>query len=590
MSTYQPMEHRPFGSKRRLISLLNIWLLIALTGSAAELRAAELEPHVTKANAALGEAFAGLLNSKDVDAFAKAVSPTKQELEDLPGAKDGKTSLSSYVSSRLSLNRELGKRLLSRAEEYGFDPKGLKFQLKAMPDKDVFISKNAPYVNGSSIDMAWLLTVVLTAESKKPGETNPASGGEYEIKVFRPKLFPIGWRITESAWWSRTPVETNNPSFKWETAFLNSIPTNRPPFIIRNDPAMETLGYALIRFMQMGEDTNLAAEAGKDFDEVYAQLLKQAAGRTDLLPKEELRKQWNRNNTVQLQKPAREMVRQMRARGIDLSQAEITLKRAIAEVHNVGKLMAAAEVNGISTPKMDFTFSVKSDQKTKDGKPIAGDYSIVINRAERDANHWTLSGPIAWSKLPDTLSVSHQASFDFEKYVTEHGKLPPGINAPDISVERITDGRELRLAQQRGKVVVLDFWASWCGPCQAPMAAMQALLAKHPEWRDRVEIITVSVDDTMEIARKHVQKQGWSRTLNTWTGEGGISSPAAQAFRVVGLPRTYLIDQSGKIMAFKKLDPEVIKDKNGRITGINARTAAELEEAITGLLKTSEKP
>ncbi|MCD6049528.1 MAG: hypothetical protein K0Q55_931 [Verrucomicrobia bacterium] len=585
MTTYPAYK----GHIRPWLTLLLIALVYCFAWRSA-LYAAEGGPEIVKANAALGEAFVRLLNSRDADAFAKAVSPTTQELESLPGAKDGKTSLSPYASSRLSLNRELGKRLLKRAEDYGFDSKRLKFQLKAVPQENLFISTNAPYVNGSAINMAWLLTVIMTTEPAKGGETNPSPSKEYEISVFRPKLFPEGWRITESAWWSRTPVEATNPFLHWETSFLNSIPTNRPPFVIKDDPALDTMGYALIRFMQMEDDTNLAAEAGKSFDEVYAQLLKTAAGRTNLPTKAELQKMWDKNTMTVIQKPAKEMIRQMQANGIDLSQAEITLKNATAEVHNVGRLMIAAEVNGISTPKMEFTFIVKSDQKSKDGKPLAGEYSIVVGRAERDSDRWTLMGPIAWSKLPDNVSGTNQASFDFEKYVTEHGKLPPGTQAPDIRLTRLQEDGSFSLVEFRGKVIVLDFWASWCGPCQEPMAAMQTLLPKHPEWKDRVEVVTVSIDDTMESVRKHLQKQGWNQTLNTWAGEGGLNAPAAQAFRVIGLPRTYVIDQKGKIVAFKRVEHEVVKDKNGKIVGVKARTVAELEEAILPLLKSSGAP
>ena len=60
--------------------------------------------------------------------------------------------------------------------------------------------------------------------------------------------------------------------------------------------------------------------------------------------------------------------------------------------------------------------------------------------------------------------------------------LAAGADAPDLTLAGLPDERPERLSDHRGKVVVLVFWASWCGPCQEEMATLQTLPEKHPEW------------------------------------------------------------------------------------------------------------
>jgi thiol-disulfide isomerase/thioredoxin len=80
--------------------------------------------------------------------------------------------------------------------------------------------------------------------------------------------------------------------------------------------------------------------------------------------------------------------------------------------------------------------------------------------------------------------------------------LPEGADAPELDLVRVPDDQPDRLSNHRGKAVVLVFWASWCGPCQEHMAMLQTLPEKHPEWKDKVVLLAVSVEDDKAKARR----------------------------------------------------------------------------------------
>lgn len=130
-------------------------------------------------------------------------------------------------------------------------------------------------------------------------------------------------------------------------------------------------------------------------------------------------------------------------------------------------------------------------------------------------------------------------------------QLPPQVGqaAPDFSYVHLASDETRKLSDLRGKVVVLEFWASWCGPCQEPMSKMQTYRQKHPAWGDKVELLTLSIDDEKQTAVDHLKKNGWNKTDNAWAGEGGFAAEAPKTYAVSGIPTAYLIDQDGTISA-----------------------------------------
>jgi len=138
--------------------------------------------------------------------------------------------------------------------------------------------------------------------------------------------------------------------------------------------------------------------------------------------------------------------------------------------------------------------------------------------------------------------------------------LTNGMKAPDIEMVRLPNGERERLSNYADKIVVLEFWATWCGPCQPKMADLQRYAGNYPDWKGKVVLISASVDDGEDKPVKHLRAQGWDQTHNVWVGTDAI-----KAYHVEAIPTAYVIDQQGKIVAANPVSiPETVNTQLGR--------------------------
>ena len=128
-----------------------------------------------------------------------------------------------------------------------------------------------------------------------------------------------------------------------------------------------------------------------------------------------------------------------------------------------------------------------------------------------------------------------------------------GKTAPDVTLT-LLDGRPLRLADLRGEVVVLNFWASWCAPCRAEMPELQAYWDEAQSGGEETTIVGVGVrTDTNQDARDFVVAGGFTYPIgrDTVIDQPGIG-PVEAAFGVPNAyPSTVVIAPDGTVDGFQ---------------------------------------
>jgi peroxiredoxin len=119
-----------------------------------------------------------------------------------------------------------------------------------------------------------------------------------------------------------------------------------------------------------------------------------------------------------------------------------------------------------------------------------------------------------------------------------------GQNAPALTATTL-DGETFDLAKQRGKVVLVDFWATWCTPCVAELPHIREAYEKY-KARGFV-VLGVSMDDDEGPVRQFVKRNVMPWPVCAPGPEG--ENPIAEAYNVAGIPATFLIDREGKVVA-----------------------------------------
>jgi cytochrome c biogenesis protein CcmG/thiol:disulfide interchange protein DsbE len=125
-------------------------------------------------------------------------------------------------------------------------------------------------------------------------------------------------------------------------------------------------------------------------------------------------------------------------------------------------------------------------------------------------------------------------------YVDGSASQPTSGPAPDFTLTTF-DGTIFRLSEQRGKVVVINFWASWCIPCRDEAPILQSVWERYRERG--VILVGVTYLDSESASLDFIQEFG----ISYFNGPD-IGSSITRDYRITGVPETFVVDQNGDLV------------------------------------------
>ena len=142
------------------------------------------------------------------------------------------------------------------------------------------------------------------------------------------------------------------------------------------------------------------------------------------------------------------------------------------------------------------------------------------------------------------------------------GPAEVGKPAPDLAIQALNTKADLKLGDMSGKVVVVDFWATWCGPCKQSFPGLQALSKRH---EGKVAVVGVNVNDDQDGVTDFAKELGTTFPIG-WDKGHAI----ADRWKVATMPSSYVVDATGTVRYVH--------------AGYHEGDEAEIEKEVAGLI------
>jgi thiol-disulfide isomerase/thioredoxin len=197
-------------------------------------------------------------------------------------------------------------------------------------------------------------------------------------------------------------------------------------------------------------------------------------------------------------------------------------------------------------------------------------YNIILSMSlvpSTGFDYWNPENLVVFQKVASAFQEKYGDTPTCNSFISQYAQIEAGyqqyqniqngtITAPNFTLTT-PDGKSISLADFKGKVVLIDFWASWCGPCRKESPNLVRLYQTY-KGKDFV-ILSVSLDDKKDAWLNAIEKDGL-----IWTTHGsdlkGWETPLTSLYGFESIPHTVLVNQNGMIVG-KGLRGELLINK-----------------------------
>ena len=425
----------------------------------------------------LGESVRQLLARQDVSGFlSSAYISLEDQLELIrPSGDWGEEEIVSHHESQADSLRSQAQAVLDMASIFDLPRNGELFQVEEIRVGPTGIGSNymgSGAVEGSDIDVELSLPAAALTELGLDPE------GKIALRIESARRLGDDWRIDSYNYvfgWMSLPryrnTETGGRAVEPLPEEIRQRALSGTLTTMKEDPALERFGEKVLQLVS-GRDVAafLASSA------VSAESLAALYG----LGSERMLAAMAATSQQALRAEAEEALDFVSGLDLPRDRNEYQLVDVLVQDYEVHSLSHADRA--VIAPSIDVVFSLAPEAIGASGRERREVFVLNTDDALRTADGWSLVGRrIDWKELPWTLlGEKERSSLALTRAFLAYGSYK-GLRAPEFVFYSLEDGTEHSSEELAGRVVVLKFWASWCGPCQAPMARLQDLVDENPE-------------------------------------------------------------------------------------------------------------